>query len=185
MYTITNHVREELRQGPGYLITLNRLMKMLEVEKDLDIYCAHEAGHIIYFLQMGAKDSEFEYCGPTIYFDVAIGNFNCFPCAVGKPKLPVRNNADLKSFAKISVAGGVCEKALEGSTDTGDKDDRHKFRVAFAGALTDGIIPTQTEQDMWEWAQAEVRLELANESSKMEARRIAKDIKRKCFQASV
>jgi len=185
MYKIKNHVREELRQGPDYESALNNLMKMLETEKDLDIYCAHEAGHITYFLKTGAKESDFVYCGPTICFDPVPGKFCFFPCAVGKPKKSVQNNADLMSLAKISVAGGIFEKELEDSDNTGDKSDRHLFHKAYAVLLTDGVIPSQTEDDMWEWARNEVRLELGNESSIAEARKIAESVKVKCFQTNL
>jgi hypothetical protein len=182
MYKITNHIREELRRGDHYESVLNDLMKMLQAEKDLDIYCAHESGHITYFLKTGVDESEFVYQGPTIYFEPKLGKIRCYPCAVGKPKMTIRNNEDLMWYAKISVAGGVFEKELEGSDYLGDKDDHCKFHTAYEVAMTDGIIPSQTEDDMWKWAQSEVRLELANESEIAEAREIAKSIKTKCFQ---
>jgi hypothetical protein len=185
VYKIKNRIREELRQGPDYESALNTLMKMLEAEKDLDIYCAHEAGHITYFLKTGAKESDFVYHGPTLYFNPVPGKLCFYPCAVGQPKMTVLNDEDLRSFAKISVAGGVFEKELEGSDNLGDKDDRVKFHVEYAGLLTDGIVPSLIEQDMWEWARDEVKLELANESKMAEARQIAKSIKMKCFQANL
>jgi hypothetical protein len=169
MYRVKNHIREALRQGSDYESKLNDLMKMLETEKDLDIYSAHEAGHIIYFLKAGAQESDFIYCGPTIYFEPVPGELRYFPCGVGKPKMTISNETDLKSFAKISVAGGVFEKELEDSDNLGDKDDRGKFHKAYAMAITDGIVPTQTEEDMWQWARSEVRLELMNETNMREA----------------
>jgi hypothetical protein len=184
MYRIKNHIREELRQGSDYLLALNDLVKMLELEKDLDIYCAHEAGHVAHFLRAGGKESEFVYCGPTIYFDPVPGKFRSYPCGVGKPRKIIQTAADLESFARISVAGGVFEKELEGSSNPGDKDDRYKFHTAYAVALVDGIIPTHTEQDMWLRAQEEVGLELATESGAIQAGRIAKNIKVKCFQVN-
>jgi len=157
-------------------------MKMLEAEKDLDIYCAHEAGHITYFLKMGAHETEFAYKGPTIYFNFEINNFDFFPCAVAKPKKDVRDYEDLELLAKASAAGGVFEKELEGSTTLGDKNDRFKFHTVYAIALNVGIIPKETEQQMWDRAQDEVKSELGNESNLAAARKLAGEIKRKCFQ---
>jgi hypothetical protein len=185
VYKIKNHIREELRQGADYESALKNLMEMLEIEKGLDIYCAHEAGHITYFLKTGAKESDLVYCGPTLYFNPVPGKFCFYPCGVGQPKMSVQNDQDLRLFAKISVAGGVFEKELEGSDNLGDKDDRQKFHGSYAIALTDGIIPSQTEQDMWEWARNEVRLALADESRMIEARQIARNIKLKCFDANL
>lgn len=155
---------------------------MLETEKDLDIYCAHEAGHIAYFLKTGAKESDVVYYGPTIYFDPTSGRFCSLPCAVARPKPVVRNDADLRSFAKTSVAGGVFEKELQGSEILGDKGDRGTFHTAYAIALTDGVVPSLSEQDMWEWARREVALELADEFNTNEVRKIAEGVKKKCFQ---
>lgn len=185
MYKIENRIREELRQGTDYESALNNLMKMLEAEKDLAIYCAHEAGHITYFLKVGAKESDFVYHGPTLYFDLVPGKVCFYPCGVGIPKMTIQNEADLKSFAKISVAGGVFEKELIGTDDLGDKDDRGKFHKAYAISLTDGILPSQSEQDMWGWARSEVRAELADEFNMTEARKIAESVKVKCFQTNL
>jgi hypothetical protein len=182
MYKINDRVREEFRNDPKYLLALDNLMKMLEMEKDLDVYCAHEAGHITYFLKMGATESEFVYKGPTIYFNFEMNNFDIFPCAVAKPKTELRDNQDLELLAKASAAGGVFEKELEGSTTLGDKNDRFKFHTAYAVALNLGFIPRQTEQQMWELAQNDVKSDLINESNIAAARKLTKEIKKKCFQ---
>jgi hypothetical protein len=182
MYKIKNRIRKELRQGSGYDSALGTLMKMLEAEKDLDIYCAHEAGHITYCLKGGAKESDIAYHGPTLYFNPVPGKFCFYPCAVALPTKVVQNVADLSALARISVAGGVFEKELEGSDNLGDKDDRQRFHLGYAVLLTNGIVPSQSEDDMWTCASSEVRLELADESNRMAARKMADNVKIKCFR---
>jgi hypothetical protein len=184
MYEINNRVREEFRRDPRYRTALENLTKMLESEKDLDIFCAHEAGHLTYFLKMGLLESELAFHGPTIYYNFEIADFIFYPCAVLKPKKPFQTEAGLKLIAQACVAGGVFEKELEGSSNLGDKADRQLFHSFYAVALIEGVIPTQTEQEMWERAQDEVRRELMGESNLTAARERAKQIKTRCFQLS-
>ena len=119
MYKINNRIKEEHRQGSDYDSAFGTLMKMLEAEKDLDIYCAHEAGHITHYLKAGASESDIAYHGPTLYFNPAPGRVCFYPCAVLLSIKPVQTDADLRSLARISVAGGVFEKELEGSDNLG------------------------------------------------------------------
>jgi hypothetical protein len=182
MYKITSNVREVLQNEPNYLAKLDDLKKMLTLEKDLVMYCVHEAGHVTYSLKMGAQESSFVYHGPTIYFEPVPGEFRYFPCGVAIPKISPQNKTELEHLARISAAGGVFEEELENSTNLGDKDDRNKFHTGYAVALTNGVIPTQTEQEMWDWARNEIKSDLRQQAACIAARKLAEKIKERCFQ---
>jgi len=183
MYKIRDYIREEFKNEELYLRALKRLTEMLMMEDQIDIYCAHEAGHATYFIQSGAKETDIGYQGPTIFFDTEAGTVAFFPCAAYRVNPPaIKNIDDLRSVARIGVAGGIVEKVLENSTDLGDADDRQKFKRAYRDAIANEILPDQSEEDMWLSAKEEVSRDLSGESSRISARNLATKIKHECFQ---
>jgi hypothetical protein len=183
LYEIKNRVKVEFRNDPRYVRAFDSLTKMLETEEELDTYAIHEAGHLTYFLRMGIPEPEITYDGPTILYSSETQEFIFYPCAVRIPKKYL-DAANLESLAKAAAAGGVYESELEKGHNLGDKSDRHSLHRAYAIRLTRGVIPAKSENDMWEWAQNEVRLELALESNRADAFKKAEVIKEKCFRIS-
>lgn len=183
MYKIDDHVGKEFREETTYLLKLGELKVILQEEKALDVYCVHEAGHVIVFLKAGARESDFIYKRPTIYYNVEIKDFDYFPCAVKPTKRDeLRTEADLESLARAAVAGGIFELELMKSINIGDTDDRDRFHEAYDEAVNQGMKVKRTEKNMWDWAQGEVTKELRAQALQAEGHERATDIRARCFQ---
>jgi hypothetical protein len=57
----------ERRKHPEYKRLYSKLKKELTASHSIEIFCVHEAGHLIFFRQAGF--TEFDFLGPTMTYD--------------------------------------------------------------------------------------------------------------------
>lgn len=149
----------------------------------IDEFCTHEAGHRIYFKQIGMTT---EPIGPTIKYENGVWDY--WVVSIAAPKLTNSQLVDyrfLVKFARAAVAGGVFLEVLRHvpRKDNGDPDDCEMFKVYMKKAQDLGSTHSYNNPPRrWTKARFKVAADLrTGVVSQVEIFLTTEEIKRKCF----
>lgn len=97
----------------------------------IPVLCAHEAAHLFYFVQAGLQ--EYDPMPPTIRYDPKTDDYIGHLAAVQLKDLPMWKPGEFWIwFDRISrghAAGGVIARKMRPHGDTGDQDDKERFKL--------------------------------------------------------
>jgi hypothetical protein len=187
----TSRVPEDKRNHSEYRCRYSELQALLDSSSSIDLYCVHEAGHLIFGKRAGL--TEFKFHGPTMTYDGVTPDkdekerFGYFLAAVETPetsRIQKYDDALLDAMAKCAVAGEVFEEVRRGvplkpiekswDFDTFDHFCRNARRA-------DRDIDYDAK-GRWLRAQPHVRIYLRDQANEAEIQSAIATVKYGCFR---
>jgi hypothetical protein len=178
------------REHPEYKRLYKKLQSELAAPNSIDIFCAHEAGHLIFFRRAGF--TQFKFYGPTMTYD-AINTFadeseryNYFIAAVRTPEanqLQGYNDDLLNSLARGAAAGEVFNEIRQRHPPVPiDKSsDFDGFDLYCRNALRKNLSIGYDAEGRWKRARKEVEVYLGNRINENEIKTALMEVKYGCF----
>jgi hypothetical protein len=159
------------RNNPEYQTKRNILESTLNEPGLIDRACIHEAGHLIFFAEMGV--TEFHYQVPSMEsngagFDYTLAAIRLKP----SQKVDIDNQQALPDLAKAAAAGGVFLHKLRDQIDGRDSDDRIRFYLHCIRLGYDNM-----KKELWEEGQGAVEERLRQSAFRVHAEQIASQLK--------
>lgn len=190
MRPIKDLVPLDRRDHPAYLLEYKQLEQDLSATTSIGIYCAHEAGHLIFFRRAGF--TEFEFAGPTIHYDERYqeenNRYSSFPAAVMPIDLKLNslcNYSDelLDSLARAGAAGDIFNEFEQGKTPRPPEssDDFYHFDQHCRRALQQDSEIRYDAKGRWKRAQGDVRAYLRDNSNAPTIESAISEVRRQCF----
>lgn len=156
-----------------------QMEETLTQQRWINAFCIHEAGHLIYFAQLGM--TEYAYLGPRIEYNGQQDSFDGFMASVqpqSKPNMDNINPAEfIATVAKAWAAGGVFAKGLTDVPDQGDQGDRDGFNRS-CDSLKQRYSISFDSDSSWEQAQDGVLKDLRSPTFRARAWEKAREIQK-------
>jgi hypothetical protein len=186
-------VLREKRDHPEYRRLYSKLQIELTAVNAIDIFCTHEAGHLIFFRKAGF--TRFEFLGPTMTYNSLMPyedesqRYNYYIAAVRAPEIlniPRYDDSVLDALARGASAGEVFNEIrqqgrpvpIDKSSDFDGFDD-HCRRALRAN----GLIGYDAK-GRWNRARSEVKAYLENSINEAEIHAAIVEVKHGCFGLS-
>ena|ERR1700733_10826395 len=161
----------EERSNPEYQTKRNTLESTLNEPGFVDRACIHEAGHLIFFAEMGV--TEFHYRVP--YMESGGAGFDYTPAAIRlkrSQRVDINSQQALFDLAKAAAAGGVFLRKLRDQIDGRDSDDQVRFYLQCIRLGYDNV-----KKELWEEGQYAVEERLCQSAFRARAEQIASQLK--------
>jgi hypothetical protein len=172
-----SRVPDDKQTHPDFLRLKTQMETALSQQKWINAFCIHEAGHMIYLMQIGV--TEYAHLGPRIEYNKQQDTFDGFMASVQPQSKPNMENIDpaalLTTAAKAYAAGGVFAKQLTGSPDQGDQQDRENLDN-LCSALEQKYHISLDRDGSWKQAQEDVLKDLRSPTFRAEAWKKAREL---------
>jgi len=183
-------VPPEKRSHPEYLRRYLELQTLLTALNSIDKYCAHEAGHLIFFERAGL--TQFEFYGPTMTFndlhsfDDESKRYGYFLAAVRTPEAGDIQGYDdemLNTLARAAVAGEVFNEVRQQSPirPIDESTDFVGFDAHCRKALREDFEIGYDAKGRWRKAQDAVRAYLQDNANEPEIQSAIAKVRFGCF----
>jgi hypothetical protein len=178
-----SEVPPDKQTRPDFLSLKSQMEQALRVQSWIAAFCIHEAGHLIYFEQVGV--TKYTINAPRIVFNDKTGQFDGYMLSIqpeeGAPPKDLDLQKYLNDVAKAHVAGSTFAKKLANAPDAGDEEDRALFDQ-FCKMLEQKFLGTTIDrQDSWNQAAREVLVDLRSPEFRRKAWAKANAIREQMF----
>lgn len=127
----TDGISDEQKATCKFQSAYNDMMAQLTQPGFIDVLCAHEAAHLIYFTRAGTK--EYDPLPPTLTYDAAKDDYTGHFAAVKiydlPPWTPGKFTEWFSFIARAHAAPGLVARKLMPSSDGGDSNDKARFKT--------------------------------------------------------
>jgi hypothetical protein len=161
----TDGITDEQRKTEKFKSAYRDMLENLTAPEFIPTLCAHEAGHMIYFNQLGVMN--FEPYPPTLKYDPTIDDYMGHLAAIQPLNIPTYKPGEftkwLYQIADAHAAGGVIARKLMPSSDGGDQDDKERFKKLCEAFNKDPNINGSLDfNTLWKSAQERVAADIEN-----------------------
>jgi hypothetical protein len=166
---------------PDFLALKAEMEAALSRPAWVNAFCVHEAGHMIYFEQLGV--TKFTFAGPRIIFKPP-NTFDGMMAMVKPDNVPAITGSNqfqnnLNIAARAYVAGRVFTYKLTDAPDAGEEEDRRNFTALCKAVEKSFGLPTGMINvgESWENAESEVLIDLRSPEFRAKAWAVARKIR--------